>query len=215
MITPTRPPPDKGGGVGPCPGKARALHTSRLSAMTTLMPDFDLPDSMAMRPLRRPAVSDTEFRAAMSGMASSVHVVTARRGTERVGRTATSVLSLSAQPPAILVSIDIVSRLADVIARTGGFSLAMLSSGQRDVSGAFAGQVAAEQRFTIGTWEAWPSGQPRLRGAVTNLDCEVIGAMETGTHVLFAGAIIEAETDTALKPLLWHRHGYRDLGGVD
>ena len=194
---------------------ATALHTSRLSAMTTLMPDFDLPDSMAMRPLRRPTVSDTEFRAAMSGMASSVHVVTARRGSERIGRTATSVLSLSAQPPAILVSIDIVSRLADVIARTGGFSLAMLASGQRDVSDAFAGQVPAEKRFSVGAWEDWPSGQPRLRGAVTNLDCEVIGAMETGTHVLFAGAIVEAETDTALKPLMWHRHGYRDLGGVD
>jgi flavin reductase (DIM6/NTAB) family NADH-FMN oxidoreductase RutF len=183
--------------------------------MTTLMPDFDLPDSMAMRPLRRPTVSDTEFRAAMSGLASSVHVVTARRGSERVGRTATSVLSLSAQPPAILVSIDIVSRLADVIARTGGFSLAMLASGQRDVSDAFAGQVLAEKRFSVGTWEDWPSGQPRLRGAVTNLDCEVIGAMETGTHVLFAGAIIEAETDTALRPLMWYRHGYRDLDGLD
>jgi len=183
--------------------------------MTTLMPDFELPDSMAMRPLRRPTVSDTEFRAAMSGLASSVHVVAARRGTERVGRTATSVLSLSAQPPAVLVSIDIVSRLADLIAKTGGFSLAMLASGQRAVADAFAGQVAAEQRFSVGTWQDWPSGQPRLTGAVTSLDCEVIGAMETGTHVLFAGAIIEAETETALSPLLWHRHGYRELSGVD
>lgn len=168
-----------------------------------------------MRPLRRPTVGDAEFRDAMSGLASAVHVVTARRGDERVGRTATSVLSLSAQPPAILVSIDIVSRLADLIARTGGFSLAMLASEQRLVGNAFAGKVAAEHRFGVGEWDEWPSGQPRLRGAATNLDCEVIGAMETGTHVLFAGAIIEAETDAALNPLIWHRHGYRDLGGVD
>jgi flavin reductase (DIM6/NTAB) family NADH-FMN oxidoreductase RutF len=183
--------------------------------MTILMPDFDLPDSMAMRPLRRPTVSDAEFRAAMSGLASSVHVVTARRGDERIGRTATSVLSLSAQPPAILVSIDIVSRLADVIARTGAFSLAMLASDQADVADAFAGRVAAELRFALGQWAEWPSGQPHLQGAVTALDCEVIGAMETGTHVLFAGAIIEAETDTGLSPLMWHRHGYRELKGVD
>ena len=167
---------------------------------------------MALRPLRRETVSGAEFRAAMAGIAASVHVVAAQRGNERVGRTATSVLSLSAQPPAILVSIDIVSRLADIIAKTGCFSLATLAQGQQDVADAFAGQVDAEHRFAIGDWDAWPSGQPHLNGASTMLDCEVIGAMETGTHVLFAGAIIEAETDTARKPLLWHRHGYH---GVD
>lgn len=183
--------------------------------MTILMPDFELPDSMALRPLRRQTVSDAEFRAAMSGLASSVHVVTARRGDERIGRTATSVLSLSAQPPAILVSIDIVSRLADLIARTGGFSLAMLASDQSAVADAFAGKVQSELRFGLGDWDEWPSGQPHLRGAVTALDCEVIGAMETGTHVLFAGAIVEAETDSGRSPLMWHRHGYRDLNGVD
>jgi flavin reductase (DIM6/NTAB) family NADH-FMN oxidoreductase RutF len=183
--------------------------------MTILMPDFDLPDTMALRPLRRPAVNDAEFRSAMSGLASSVHVVTARRGDERIGRTATSVLSLSAQPPAILVSIDIVSRLADLIAKTGSFSLAMLAAGQEAIADAFAGQVEPAERFNVGQWGSWPSGQPFLRGAVTVLDCEVIGAMETGTHVLFAGAIVEAETSTDASPLLWHRHGYRVLGGAE
>ncbi len=176
--------------------------------MTTLMPDFELPDTMTLRPLRRETVSTAEFRAAMAGIASSVHVVTAQRGNERIGRTATAVLSLSALPPAILVSIDIVSRLADIIAKTGCFSLATLAEGQENIADAFAGQVAAENRFRIGDWTAWPSGQPHLQGAATTLDCEVIGAMETGTHVLFAGAVIEAETDTSSKPLLWHRHGY-------
>ncbi|KKB09093.1 flavin reductase family protein [Devosia chinhatensis] len=179
------------------------------------MPEFDLPDSMAMRPLRHPTVSDAEFRAAMAGFASSVHVVTAQRGAERIGRTATSVLSLSAQPPAILVSIDIVSRLADIIAKTGCFSLATLADDQQAIGDAFAGKVDPRERFDIGKWDAWPSGQPHLRGAVTVLDCEVIGAMETGSHVLFAGAIIEAETDTSRRPLLWHRHAYAGLNGVD
>jgi len=179
------------------------------------MPEFDLPDTMALRPLRRPTVSDAEFRAAMSGMASTVHVVTARRGDERVGRTMTSVMSLSAHPPALLISVDIVSRLADLIARTGGFSLAMLASDQTAVADAFAGKVAAEHRFTHGQWGQWPSGQPMLLGAATALDCEVIGAMETGTHVLFAGAIIEAETATERQPLMWHRHGYHQPGGLD
>ncbi|MBD8065265.1 flavin reductase [Devosia sp. PTR5] len=174
-----------------------------------------MPERLALRPSHRPPVGDAEFRAAMSGLAASVHVVTARRGTERVGRTATSVISLSAQPPAILVSIDMMSRLADLIVKTRGFSLAMLADTQAPIADAFAGSVAPELRFEEGQWGEWPSGQPLLHGAVSRLDCEVIGSLETGTHVLFVGAIVEAETSTDRSPLLWQRHHYRALGGLD
>lgn len=183
--------------------------------MLNLMPDFELPDSMPLRPSHRPPIGDAEFRAAMAGLASAVHVVTGRRGDEQVGRTATSVMSLSASPPAILISIDIMSRLADIIAKTNQFSLAMLADDQSAVADAFAGKVEAEHRFSLGRWGHWPSGNPQLLGAVTALDCEVIGAVETGTHVLFVGAIVEAETATDRRPLLWQRHGYHGLGGLD
>lgn len=183
--------------------------------MTVVMADFELPDAMKLHPPRRPVVGNAEFRAAMSAMASTVSVVTARRGDEQIGRTVTSMLSLSMNPPTILVSIDIVSRLADLIAKTGGFSLAMLADDQADVADAFAGRVAAEHRFNSGSWGQWPSGHPMLLGAVTALDCDVIGSIETGTHVLFAGAIIEAETTTSRTPLLWQRHHYHAVGGLD
>lgn len=183
--------------------------------MTTTMADFDLPDSMKLRPPRHPLVGNAEFRAAMSAMAATVSVVTAQRGDERIGRTVTSMLSLAMEPPTILVSIDIMSRLADIIAKTQGFSLAMLAEDQKDIANAFAGAVPAAERFGIGEWARWPSGHPMLAGAVTALDCEVIGAIETGTHVLFAGAIIEAETITSRSPLLWQRHHYHRLGGLD
>ena len=151
----------------------------------------------------------------MAAMASTVSLVTARRGDERIGRTVTSVMSLSMNPPTILISIDILSRLADLIAKTGGFSFAMLADDQSEVADAFAGRVAAEERFDRGQWDEWPSGHPMLQGAVTALDCEVIGSMATGTHVLFAGAIIEAEAITSRTPLLWQRHRYHGLSGLD
>lgn len=180
-----------------------------------LMADFELPDTMHLRPSRRPVIGNAEFRSAMAATASTVSVVTARRGDERIGRTVTAVLSMSANPPAVLVSIDIVSRMADFIAKTGGFSLAMLAEDQSLIADAFAGKVEASGRFALGEWQAWPSGHPMLMGAVTALDCEVIGSIETGTHVLFAGAIVEAETTTGKKPLIWQRHAYHGLGGLD
>jgi len=179
------------------------------------MADFEMPDSMVLRPTRSPVVNTSEFRAAMSSMASSVSVVTARRGDEMVGRTVTAVLSLSASPPSVLISIDIVSRLADLIAKTGGFSMAVLAEDQSEIADAFAGKVAPEERFDRGTWSRWPSGQPMLDGAVTVIDCEVIGSIETGTHVLFAGAIIEAEAHDERRPLIWQRHGYHGISSLD
>ena len=179
------------------------------------MADFELPDMMRLHPPRHPVVGNAEFRAAMSGMATTVTLVTAQRGDEQVGRTVTSMLSLSINPPTILVSIDIMSRLADVIAKTGGFSFAMLADDQMAVADAFAGQLPPEERFNAASWSQWPSGRPMLLGAITALDCEVIGSMETGTHVLFAGAVIEAEATTSRRPLLWQRHGYHGIGGLD
>ncbi|KKB81347.1 hypothetical protein VW35_03630 [Devosia soli] len=170
---------------------------------------------MTLRPTDRPVVTAAEFRAALSSMGSSVSVVTGRRGDERVGRTVTAVMSLSATPPSVLISIDIVSRLADFIAKTRQFSLAMLASDQAEIADAFAGKVPAESRFSLGRWTEWPSGMPLLDGAMTVIDCEVIGSIETGTHVLFAGAIVEAETHAGRAPLIWQRHGYHALQGVD
>lgn len=180
----------------------------------TVPAPFELPDAMHLRPSRRPLVGNTEFRAAMAAMASTVSVVTARRGDELVGRTVTSVMSLSLNPPAILISIDIISRLADVIAKTGGFSLAMLAEDQGTVADAFAGKLKPAERFADSDWTEWPSGNPMLLGSVTAIDCEVIGSMETGTHVLFAGAIIEAESTTSRSPLIWQRHHYHGLSGL-
>lgn len=179
------------------------------------MADFDLPDTMALREPRRPMIGNAEFRSAMAAMASTVSVVTARRGDETIGRTVTSAMSLAATPPTILISIDIVSRLADFIAKTGGFSFAMLAEDQGRIADAFAGRLDPDDRFSHGTWSRWPSGHPMLEGAVTALDCEVIGAMETGTHVLFAGAIVDAETTTSRRPLIWQRHEYHGLGPID
>ncbi|HEV7717484.1 MAG TPA: flavin reductase family protein [Arsenicitalea sp.] len=157
----------------------------------------------------QPPVSRAEFGEVMSRLASTVSVVTASFGGETLGRTATAVLSLSATPPAVLVSVDIKAPLADLIIKSGKFSLAMLARDQEMVGDAFAGKLGKVDRFALGVWGTWPSGNPLLYGAATALDCELIGRFETQTHVLFAGAIIEADTSNPAPPLLWYQRQYQ------
>jgi flavin reductase len=178
--------------------------------VTVPVVDFSA-SAMTLRETEQPSVSATDFREVMSHMAETVCVVTAAHEGQRLGRTATAVLSLSPNPPSVLVSIDLASRLADLIVKSRTFSLAVLASDQAIVGDAFAGKLGSD-RFAFGVWGEWPSGNPQLYGASAIVDCELIGSIETQTNVLFAGGIIQAETAAGKDPLVWHRRGYRGLG---
>lgn len=151
------------------------------------------------------------FRDAMASMASTACLVTTQFGGERLGRTVTSVFSLAVEPPAILVSIDTSSRLVDHIVKTGRFAFSLLAQGQEAIADAFAGKVEASRRFDIGRWASWDSGHPRLDGALAAMDCEVLGMIETGTHLLFAGGVLDIALAPEKIPLIWHERRYKTL----
>ncbi len=158
------------------------------------------------------ALEFSRFAETMSNFAATVCVAASADGDERYGRTVTAVTSLSHEPPSLLVSITRGSDLERLIARTGRFSLNLLAEGQEAVGNAFAGKIETADRFAIGNWERWPSGQPRLAGAATAIECRVAGSVELDTHCLFIGVLVGSESSGA-KPLLWHRRGYRNLAG--
>ena len=85
----------------------------------------------------------------------------------------------------------------------------MLAEEQAEVADAFAGKlpIPRSDRFSRGTWSAWPSGRPKLDGAVAVIDCHLIGLTEVATHTLFVGLVTEVETRDA-SPLLWSLRRY-------
>lgn len=160
----------------------------------------------AERAVTRPQFADT-----MAHLASTVCVVSSGSGSECLGRTATAVFSLSANPPSIVVSIKADSALADTIAKQNGFSLAMLAQGQELIADAFAGRVAAPSRYLVGVWADWPSGRPRLLGATAGLDCVLSVSILVSDHRLFVGTIIATEASDFAEPLLWSERQYQAL----
>jgi len=155
-------------------------------------------------------VDKSAFTEIMSRIAASVWVVTAGHGASRVGRTATSVMSLTAEPPRLVAAISAISPLAQAIIAEGGFSLSLLAQGQEDIGDAFAGKIPPADRFLSRAWESWPSGRPRLRGAVAAIDCELAGVVDTGANTLFMGTLIATEILDA-DPLLWQHRAYHGL----
>lgn len=175
-----------------------------------MKPPAPFPALLDVRPTEKPVLAEREFRDVMASLAASVSVVTAAHEGELLGRTVTSLFSLGISPPTILVSIDLMSRLADLISKSGRFSVAILAQDQQVIGDAFAGRLGEVDRFAFGVWGQWPSGDPQLYGAATLIDCEVVGSIETAGHMLFAGSPVEAEV-TGKTPLIWHKRNYRDL----
>ncbi|QWK81526.1 flavin reductase family protein [Ochrobactrum sp. BTU1] len=179
--------------------------------MMTAFNQFEFPQKFALQSPLRPLVGKSLFRDGMAAAASTVCVVTTRLGVEKIGRTVTSVMSLSAEPPTLLISIDVSSRVVDHVLRTEGFSIALLAQGQQPIADAFAGHTALERRFDNGQWSAWKSGHPRLNGALAVMDCTLLGSIETQSHVLFAGGVVDIDLDQQRTPLVWQQRQYRSV----
>ncbi|NSY61483.1 flavin reductase family protein [Agrobacterium tumefaciens] len=155
-----------------------------------------------------PTTSPREFKDAMASLVFTVAVATASHAGERIGRTITSFMPLSAEPPLLMISIDASSRMVDLVAASRRFSVTALSRGQEEIADVFAGKGNLLDRFSVGHWDVWPSGSSRLADALLSMDCELVGSIDAADHVLFVGSIIEASFDPLRKPLLWSERNY-------
>src|SRR3546814_1818683 len=77
------------------------------------------------------AVSVDDFRKGMQCLASGVCIVATGHGDQRNGFTATAVMSLSDQPPSLVVGVGKLNRSHDQMRQTGKFSVNVLRSDQR------------------------------------------------------------------------------------
>jgi len=144
-----------------------------------------------------------DFRLAMRGFAGTVTIITARAGSVRSGVTATSVISVSMDPPSLLVSIHFESRLAHSIRDSGLFCVNVLTEQQEDYGQMFAGPIKGEARFSGVDWQVDPDGLPYLESAQSSMSCRVASEFQFGTHCMFAGEIIRVRRSDNVRPLIY------------
>jgi len=145
----------------------------------------------------------TGFRAAMRRLASSVAIVTAQGDTGPVGMAATSITSLTMDPPSVLVCVNQASSLHACIAADTPLSINLLSRYQQEVSMAFGGGVPNPQRFEVGLWENGEHNLPILRDAQANLCCVVDRLVEYGTHTIIIAQVESVACCNTVNPLIY------------
>ncbi|MDH6515147.1 flavin reductase (DIM6/NTAB) family NADH-FMN oxidoreductase RutF [Streptomyces sp. SAI-208] len=178
---------------------------------------------MSMHVARRPggaggraaSVDAALFRRTMGLLPTGVTVVTAGSGGTTEAVTASSVTSISLDPPLVLVSVGATGRLRGAIEEAGGFAVNVLGEDQAELSAVFAGRDRprgdlAQERLggRIGD-----GGHALLAGAVFSLECRTEHVYPGGDHVLFLGRVGAVHAaDPVRRPLVHHQGGYTVLG---
>ncbi|MGY6020526.1 flavin reductase family protein [Streptomyces spinosirectus] len=172
-------------------------------------------------------VSNDEFRAAMSRLAAGVVLVTAQEppldpddpsapGGEDVGMTATSFMSVSLDPPLVMVSLRTGARMDDLLDEQPLWGVSVLSESQRHIAGRFAmkGRISDRLLFEdIPYARGEVTGAPLVRGALAVLECRTEQRVVAGDHTLVIGRVLTASVPSADGgPLAYFRGRYRQLG---
>ena len=155
-------------------------------------------------------VAPDDFRTALRQLAGAVSVVTAGRGNDRAGLTATSVTSFSAEPPAVLVAVNLKSSALPTIRAFRHFAVNVLPAGQQPLADRFAGRanVKGAARFVGEDWSSLVTGAPVLVGALAVIDAELEEVIERHSHALLIGRVKAVRSDAAAGALLYWRGDY-------
>jgi flavin reductase len=135
------------------------------------------------------------FREAMSHVAAAVHIVTTGGPAGLGGITATSVASITVEPPMMLFCISKNSPSAARMIENGVFCINTLSSSHEPLADIFAGRTGhhLEERFASGEWAKLVTGAPVLKRAAAAFDCRLAEVKEVMTHLIMIGAVEAVE----------------------
>ncbi|MEP6689226.1 MAG: flavin reductase family protein [Gemmatimonadales bacterium] len=141
--------------------------------------------------------------------ATGVTILTVRDPAgQPAGMTASSLASVSLEPPLVSVCVDHTADLHDLIVAAPEFVVNVLESGQEELSRRFADPH--DDRFAGIGYHAGPEGQIYLDGALAHIECERFAEYPGGDHTIIVGRVIGGDSREG-HPLLYYRGGYAAL----
>jgi flavin reductase (DIM6/NTAB) family NADH-FMN oxidoreductase RutF len=146
-----------------------------------------------------PHIDPKELRRACGAFATGVTVITARQGGAEHGMTANAFMSVSLDPPLIVVSVSRKARLLSKVEAGGRYGVSILAEHMEPVAWHFAGKPNPALKNLFEDFH----GLPVIRGAVAHFAARLHQAVDGGDHVLFIGAI-EGIARAEGKPLIFH-----------
>ena len=159
------------------------------------------------------AVEIQTFKNAMAQWASGVTIVTTLSAEGKpVGITASSLTSVSLEPPQILICVARKLFTHQAIEQSGFFAVNILGVEHLEWGMRFAGLMPEmADRFADIDVQTALTGAPILPGTPAWLDCRVRHAYDGGDHTIFVGEVVAAGATEGHHPLLYFNRTWRRL----
>jgi flavin reductase (DIM6/NTAB) family NADH-FMN oxidoreductase RutF len=159
---------------------------------------------------------EQQFRSIMRRLPGGVSVITAGDGDDITGMTVTSLTSLSASPPRLLVSINRAASSFALIERTGLFGVNILGAIQHGIAGRFSNsRLRGSQRFDGLEWRRGSSGVPLLKNTAATIECEVEEIIERHSHGIIVGRLLSFELSPQVSGLAYWNGQYVEIDRSD
>ncbi|MFZ4894927.1 flavin reductase family protein [Plantibacter sp. Mn2098] len=162
-----------------------------------------------MTDLRQATIVDA-FKTAFRRHPAGVAVVTTTGPDGPVGLTASSVASVSADPPVLVFSVTTNAGSAGTVLQASSFVVNLLRSDHVDIARAFA--VSGAPRFTTEQGFATRhSGEPVLASAAVALLCRPLQIVPVGASSLIVAEVLDIDEGDPGTPLVYHDRTFHGL----
>jgi flavin reductase (DIM6/NTAB) family NADH-FMN oxidoreductase RutF len=151
------------------------------------------------------------LRRTLGMFATGVTVITTRDRDKVHGMTANAFMSVSLEPPLVLISVDRRTKMCALLHEGRTYGVSVLCESQSELSDRFAGRVnpaAPEPRFEV------IHDTPLVEGALAHFVAGVTRSYWGGDHSLFLGRVEYARYSEGRTPLLFHGGRYERLGNA-
>lgn len=177
--------------------------------MTAVLPQLDCASTNAE------SLSSEHFKTVFRQHPAGVAVVTLRHGDRLVGFTATSVISVSAEPPLLAFSVAGGSSSWEPLAQAETVVINFLAADQVDLSVRFA--TSGIDRFACGGWFSLDSGEPVLDDSSCWIRARIVQRIPVGSshlvclHALSSSVGAQPMAVASRPPLVYHDRLYHQL----
>lgn len=163
------------------------------------------------------SLSADDFKALFRGHPGGVAVITAEGPNGPVALTATSVASVSAEPPLLIFSVSALSSATPAILAAETIVVHLLDSADLDVA-KLASTSGIDRFADTDRWSRLTTGEPVYHGVRAWVRCAIIERMNAGGSTVIAAHALQSDIARDVVPgesgdaLVYHNRTWHRLG---
>jgi flavin reductase (DIM6/NTAB) family NADH-FMN oxidoreductase RutF len=166
---------------------------------------FTMEDTALMEPQK--TIDTKLLRSCMGLFATGVTVVTYLADGQSAGMTANAFMSVSLEPPLVLISVRARSRFNEWVRPGVSYGINLLAESQRPLSMHFGGSPneGLDAPFTF------EQGTPLLDGSLAQITARTVDVHPAGDHYLYVGEVEYVRFGEHERPLVFYGGKYRQI----